>query len=585
MNDLVEAVSLETVEHLKTRYLTLFGVKPKITRKADLAEAVAGWLADPAHLKAYWEKLSELEQRFIQESVFNYHGYGEIARFSVKYGRFPEKPPERDRYFYTSRKALSDGIRVFFYPDAERSARIKIPDGLQSLLAEIIDRLEPDHIKSGLLPEPLPESHTLYERERLALSELHSMLILLQNKQLKVSEKTGLASSATLNKVAGDIHEYYQESSCNEASGMELIVSYGWLRLIGNSPFAKQSKTTLVPAKKAEAEPAETLKAIWERWVNNRLHDEFRRIDNIKGQTGKSRRYFTSVVTRREMVIAALKQCPVNSWVAFADFSRFMYMTGSGLKITTAPEHLYLEQPRDAFYNADWDALEARYMRCLLVEYAATLGLIDVVMAPPGADDICLDEYLRYEEMECLSRYDGLQYFRLTPLGAYVLGLTEHYQCAESSATTETAMTIQRQGRMVFSGSPTPWEQRFLSLYADQDSETVWKLSRQKIMETLQIGGSVEELKQFLQARETQPFLPEDCEGILSQASTNLDGVKIGEEALIITCKNQEITDFIVNDKTLSKWCQRLDKRQIVIPKSKETKFRESLNAVGIGCS
>ena len=103
---------------------------------------------------------------------------------------------------------------------------------------------------------------------------------------------------------------------------------------------------------------------------------------------------------------------------------------------------------------------------------------------------------------------------------------------------------------MVFDRQPTPWEQQFLSLYAEQDKGTVWKLSRRKIMET-------------------QPFLPEDCEGLLNQAKANLDGVKIQTDALIITCKNKEIAELISNDKAISKWCQRLDKTKVVIPGNK----------------
>nr|MDT0251832.1 hypothetical protein [Endozoicomonas sp.] len=412
--------------------------------------------------------------------------------------------------------------------------------------------------------------------------ELHSVLILLQDKQLKVSEKTGVASGATIKKVSGSVHEYYDSVFSEEAKGMDLMLSYGWLRLLENSKFAKQSGTTLITARKTGNNPAEIIRDIWNQWVSNRKEDEFRRIDRIKGQNGKGKRFFTDVVKRRETIIAYLKQCEVNEWVAMEDFSRFMFITGADLEVTTSPHFLYIYGPDDGeFQGGTWDLLETRYLRCLLVEYAATLGLIDVVMAPPDTDETFYDDY---GNMECLSRYDGLSYFRLTPLGSYILGITDSYQ-AEASEPCETALTIHRQGRIVFADNPSPWEQRFLSLYADQDKDKVWNLSRKKMMETQQIGGSIEELKIFLMAREDQPFLPEDCEGLLKQAAANLDGVKIKEEALIVTCKNQEIVEFIINDKVLSPWCQRLGKLQIVIPKSKEKKFRDSMNGVGIGCS
>ena len=469
----------------------------------------------------------------------------------------------------------------FFYP-LDRYDADHIPSELISSLKKLISKPVPDTLKTCTLPTPLPEQHKLFERERLALSELHSLLILLQDKQLKVSEKTGVASAATLRKASKEFHEYYEEPSCDEAAGMEFMLSYGWLSFIGNSKFTKQSKTTLVPAKKTNDNPAQNIKEIWNQWVGNRSHDEFRRIDKIKGQTGKGKRFFSNVVSRRQPVIDALKECEVSTWVSIKDFSAYLFISGAELEVTSAPEYLYIYSPSyGELAHAPWDLLEGRYLRCFLVEYAATLGLVDVVMTAPNTEGSYYDNF---GDMECLSRYDGLRYFRLTPLGAYVLGLTDDYKSAET-ATTKTVLTIHRQGRIVFDSRPTPWEQRFLSLYANQDKDNVWQLSQRKIMETLQIGGSTDELKTFLQAREEQPFLPEDCEGILKKAANNIDGVKIKEEALVISCKNKEIVEFIINDKVLSKWSQRLGKLQVVIPKSKEKKFRESLNSVGIGCS
>ena len=585
MSDLQQAIELETVDTLKKHYFTYFGVKPKQPRKAWLTKALAKGLSDHSLLEPYMQRLSEMETTFIRECVFNYNGQIDKQRFKAKYGHgsFPDKP-DKNHFYYNPE--LREGISVFFYP-IERYASRKIPDVLISSLQQFVDPPEPDVLKTCDLPDPLPEPYKTFEREKLALSELHSILILLQDKQLKVSEKTGVASLATIKKVANDTHEYYEEVSCNDGAGMEFILSYGWLRLLGNSKLSKQSKTTLIPSRKNDKKASDTIKEIWEQWISNRVHDEFLRIDKIKGKSGKGKRFFTNVVVRRQAIIAALKECKNNAWINFNDFANFMFISGAELKITTAPHYLYIYNPEyGEFYDGSWDGLEMRYLRCFLVEYAATLGLIDIVLVPPegyGSNDDHAGYYDGINELDCLSRYDGLRFFRLTPLGEYVLGLTDNYQEKEA-ASSETMLSIQRQGRIVFDNKPTPWEQRFISLYAEQSQDNVWKLSRKKIMETLQIGGSVDELKSFLLVREDQPFLPEDCESLLKQAEVNRDAVKPRGEALVMTCKNQEIAELIVKDKVLSKWCQRLGKLEIVIPKSKEKKFKDSLNVMGIGC-
>src|SRR5262249_57985804 len=70
--------------------------------------------------------------------------------------------------------------------------------------------------------------------------------------------------------------------------------------------------------------PAETLRAAWRRWLKSKLLDEFRRIDEIKGQSGKGRSSFSAVDDRRAVIAEALKHCPVGAWVKFDDFTRFM---------------------------------------------------------------------------------------------------------------------------------------------------------------------------------------------------------------------------------------------------------------------
>ena len=68
-----------------------------------------------------------------------------------------------------------------------------------------------------------------------------------------------------------------------------------------------------------------------------------------------------------------------------------------------------------------WNVLEGRYALCVLFEYAATLGVVDVAYtAAWGARD----DYRGLwgaEGRDSLSRYDGLAAVRVNELGAAVL--------------------------------------------------------------------------------------------------------------------------------------------------------------------
>src|SRR3989442_3928132 len=73
----------------------------------------------------------------------------------------------------------------------------------------------------------------------------------------------------------------------------------------------------------------------------------------------------------------------------------------------------------------DWELLQGRYALCLLFEYAATLGLIDVAYVAPAGVRRDFRSLWGTEDLDFLSRYDRLLYFRLNPLAAYYLGLAE----------------------------------------------------------------------------------------------------------------------------------------------------------------
>jgi hypothetical protein len=65
-----------------------------------------------------------------------------------------------------------------------------------------------------------------------------------------------------------------------------------------------------------------------------------------------------------------------------------------------------------------------------LLEYAATLGVIDVVLIPPAGARYNYGDLWGTDELVYFSRYDGLMYFRITALGAYCLGTATEYQIA-----------------------------------------------------------------------------------------------------------------------------------------------------------
>ena len=277
--------------------------------------------------------------------------------------------------------------------------------------------------------------------ESAAPRDLQSVLRLIDRGRVAVSTKTRRASAAAMQRIAevldgGDFFDPTgKKERWEQVIGPIRAFAWPWLMQAGKLAECRGSKLALTKAGHAAlgAPAPQTLRRLWQRWIKSTLLDEFSRIDDIKGQhRGKGRRALTAASNRRPVIAEALAQCPVGRWVRFDDFSRFMRASGLEFGITRDPWKLYIAE---AHYGSlgyagshDWDLLEGRYLLCLLLEYAASLGMIDVASIDPEDARPDFAGLWGTDEMAWLNRYDGLQYFRLNPLGAYCLGLAEEYE-------------------------------------------------------------------------------------------------------------------------------------------------------------
>lgn len=328
---------------------------------------------------------------------------------------------------------------------------------------------------------------------------------------------------------------------------------------------------------------AESLRDLWQQWLNNAPIDEFSRVDDIKGQRRvKGRNALTAIDHRRNVVALALAECPIGRWVRFDDFSKYMRATGFAFKVTHNPGWLYLGDPEYGSLgyanNHGWKILEARYVLCLLFEYFATLGMIDVAFTNPqyarpdfghihGSDELCY-----------LSRYDGLAYFRLNSLGEFCLGLSVKYK--PTSVPERTRLKIYSDLRIHAKENMHPDERLFLESFAEPESTGVWRLSLERSLESVENGHDVEKLEEFLSSRDEQT-LPEPVKRFLLKVVRGASALKKQDQALLIECTSTEIATTLSTHKLTSEYCQRVGELHIVLRKSMASKFRKAMHDLG----
>lgn len=134
-----------------------------------------------------------------------------------------------------------------------------------------------------------------------------------------------------------------------------------------------------------------------------------------------------------------------------------------------------------------------------MLEYLSTIGIVDL-MVTEDSDDYGLKEYY------------SVNYLRLTPLGAHVLGVFEHYE--EPAKEMEHSGIIMQPNYevIVVSGGMREVHALFLDRFAEKVSEgevNVYKLSFKAAVRALDQGIPVQELIDYLQEFSISP-LPEN---------------------------------------------------------------------------
>jgi hypothetical protein len=115
---------------------------------------------------------------------------------------------------------------------------------------------------------------------------------------------------------------------------------------------------------------------------------------------------------------------------------------------------------------ADWPILEGRYTLAVLFEYAGTLGLFDLDYTDPaGARDDFRGNW-GTDELDYLSRYDGLRAVRLNALGAYVLDLVPRYQPPADEHSPQPILKVLPNLDIVVTGDLPPADRLTLDVAA-----------------------------------------------------------------------------------------------------------------------
>jgi hypothetical protein len=271
-----------------------------------------------------------------------------------------------------------------------------------------------------------------------ALSNLVAVLELAADGQVRCDAATRRPSAATVKLiedalVAGD---FYDSGEPITAFAWPLLIQAGGLAVLAREDDPPRPPRRGIAGTRLELSPRgratldrpsyEALAALWARWLRSVSQDELARVEAIKGQRKPGT--LTPAAARRAVVAAALAALEPGAWTGVGKLLGIVRGQRPPLVATRSLRALWRLYVIDSYYGSlgyagprAWDLVEGRYALCVLFEYAATVGLLDVAYTDPRGARGDYRALWGADQLSCLSRYDGLAAVRVNELGAAVL--------------------------------------------------------------------------------------------------------------------------------------------------------------------
>jgi hypothetical protein len=326
---------------------------------------------------------------------------------------------------------------------------------------------------------------------------------------------------------------------------------------------------------------AETVKEVYGRWRDKGMLDEFRRIQVVKGQTGKGRR-MTAAAERRAVIEEALESCPLGKWMHVDELFRYMQAQGHDFEVAHDYWKLYVA---DSNYGSlgysgyhGFEILQGRYILVYLFEYLATLGMIDVAYVLPYG---MRDDYRGLwgtDDLSFFSRYDGLLFFRLNPLGAWCLDLHDEYRPAE--APEDPLLTVSEDLHIHLLRVAEPGELLLLDRYAERTAEQTWMLTAESVLGAMEQGQDPGVFLRFLEQRSERP-LGSTTADFFAEILNRKAALRDGGSARLLHCSDAGLVRLLISDPATREHCLQAGAKLLVVPEKDEKGFRDGLRKLG----
>lgn len=341
-----------------------------------------------------------------------------------------------------------------------------------------------------------------------------------------------------------------------------LLIAAGWLQ---------RTAKGIEPSRAApDQRGLQVLFHFYRDWQHDELHD----LTNLH-DTDDSYAPISEPVARRQALLRVLGRCPVGAWMGFDDFVRHAAATEA---LEPLLEECRARIGKDycgsmiVLGEAGLTAVRNAWVRLVLGCYLLPLGVVEVALdglaALPRMSN-CYDAH----PPDCISPADRLVAFRLTPLGAWLLGVG-----AEPAAVTTQpgGWRIQADGSVVSLGERVPPAALvLLEQIAERIDERTWRLERARLIAVIADGEPAPVLRERL-TKLSGSSLPDTVGRLLDDAGRRATAVRVEAQVIMLAVDDPLARDQLLHDRSTRGLCRDCGGSLIGVPPAQLANFRRA---------
>ena len=223
--------------------------------------------------------------------------------------------------------------------------------------------------------------------------------------------------------------------------------------------------------------------------------------------------------------------------------------------------------------------INRQFLRALLMESLATLGVLDVAYIYPHRLWPDLSGLWGTDDLYFCGRYDGLLYVRLNPLGAYALGFADHYNLRAGGETQALSRAAEPRSRTDQRPAESRRPRHARTPRRAQERHGL-DARRRADADARRNGGAFQELRDFLEANAAEG-LPDNVQVFLASLKPNSAPAARAATPCCSNGPTKPLPKLIATSAGTNKLCFHAGENRLVVPAENLAAFSRALKKLG----